>query len=192
MSIKKVLADEDRRLLVLWNQVEEDVYEHWKQEGPRTLEWDPTRTASEVGTVAEEMERFLTSLRESRFEVEVINIEDNLDRMMGAIRFYRPDAIFNLIEYFHDDPVQEDFVTKLGIASALGVLTAVLIANSLLIAVLAKLGHLDLISRTVVDGFLSGKHRSTHKGGCFEFAEHRAYTAGDIASGSVRLYRRLD
>ena len=34
-----------------------------------------------------------------------------------------------------------DFVTKLGIASALGVLTAVLIASSLLIAILAKLGH---------------------------------------------------
>jgi RND superfamily putative drug exporter len=34
-----------------------------------------------------------------------------------------------------------DFVTKVGIGSALGVLTTVLIANSLLIAVLAKLGH---------------------------------------------------
>jgi RND superfamily putative drug exporter len=34
-----------------------------------------------------------------------------------------------------------DFVTKLGIGSALGVLTTVLIANSLLIGVLAKLGH---------------------------------------------------
>jgi RND superfamily putative drug exporter len=34
-----------------------------------------------------------------------------------------------------------DFVTKLGIGSALGVLTTVLIANSLLIAVLAKLGR---------------------------------------------------
>jgi RND superfamily putative drug exporter len=34
-----------------------------------------------------------------------------------------------------------DFVTKLGIGSALGVLTTVLIANSLLIAVLARLGH---------------------------------------------------
>jgi len=34
-----------------------------------------------------------------------------------------------------------DFVTKLGIGSALGVLTTVLIANSLLIAVLSKLGH---------------------------------------------------
>jgi RND superfamily putative drug exporter len=34
-----------------------------------------------------------------------------------------------------------DFVTKLGIGSALGVLTTVVIANSLLLAVLAKLGH---------------------------------------------------
>src|SRR6187549_2154668 len=34
-----------------------------------------------------------------------------------------------------------DFVTKLGIGGALGVLTTVLIANSLLIAVLSKLGH---------------------------------------------------
>src|SRR5262245_39535100 len=34
-----------------------------------------------------------------------------------------------------------DFVTKLGIGAALGVLTTVIIANSLLIAVLAKLGH---------------------------------------------------
>jgi RND superfamily putative drug exporter len=34
-----------------------------------------------------------------------------------------------------------DFVTKLGVGSALGVLTTVLLANSLLIALLAKLGH---------------------------------------------------
>lgn len=46
-------------------------------------------------------------------------------------------------------------------------------------AALAKLGSLDLISQTVVDGFLSGKHRSTHKGGCSEFAEFRTYAPGD-------------
>jgi uncharacterized protein (DUF58 family) len=45
--------------------------------------------------------------------------------------------------------------------------------------VLAKLGHLELISKTVVDGFLSGKHRSTHKGGCTDFAEFRPYAKGD-------------
>ena len=43
----------------------------------------------------------------------------------------------------------------------------------------SKTGNLEMLSMRVVDGFLSGKHRSTHKGGCFEFAEHRAYTAGD-------------
>ena len=45
--------------------------------------------------------------------------------------------------------------------------------------VLAKLGRLELISRTVVDGILSGKHRSTHKGGCTDFSEFRPYTKGD-------------
>jgi uncharacterized protein (DUF58 family) len=49
--------------------------------------------------------------------------------------------------------------------------------------VLAKLGHLELISQTVVNGFLSGKHRSTHKGGCTDFAEFRPYAKGD----SIRL-----
>jgi len=44
---------------------------------------------------------------------------------------------------------------------------------------LAKLGQLELIARTVVDGFLSGKHRSTHKGGCTDFAEFRPYARGD-------------
>lgn len=44
---------------------------------------------------------------------------------------------------------------------------------------LAKVGRLDLIARTVVDGILSGKHRSTHKGGCTDFAEYRPYAPGD-------------
>ena len=44
---------------------------------------------------------------------------------------------------------------------------------------LAKLGHLELIAKNVVDGFLSGKHRSTHKGGCTDFAEFRPYARGD-------------
>jgi uncharacterized protein (DUF58 family) len=38
---------------------------------------------------------------------------------------------------------------------------------------------LEWLSRNVVDGLLSGKHRSKQKGGCFEFAEHRPYSKGD-------------
>lgn len=58
---------------------------------------------------------------------------------------------------------------------------------------LAKIGNLELLSMNVVDGVLSGKHRSTHKGGCFEFAEHRAYTAGDeIRLIDWRVYGKSD
>lgn len=44
---------------------------------------------------------------------------------------------------------------------------------------LAELGSLEIISRTVVDGLLSGKHRSTHKGGFTEFSQFRPYAPGD-------------
>lgn len=59
--------------------------------------------------------------------------------------------------------------------------------------VLSKLGRLELIASTVVDGFLSGKHRSTHKGGCTDFAEFRPYSKGDdIRLLDWRHYARTD
>lgn len=45
--------------------------------------------------------------------------------------------------------------------------------------VMVQIGYLELLSRTVVDGLLAGKHRSTTKGGCCEFAQHRQYAPGD-------------
>lgn len=58
---------------------------------------------------------------------------------------------------------------------------------------LARIGGLELVARTVVDGVMSGLHRSTHKGGCCEFDEHRAYTQGDDARLiDWRLYARRD
>ena len=101
------------RLLVLWNQVEEDVYEKWRADGPVSLDWDPTRFVPDVGTVAEEMTEMIRGLRTARFDVTVVNIEDSLERLMGAIRLYRPDAVFNLVEYFNDDQVQEAYVAGL-------------------------------------------------------------------------------
>src|SRR6476661_6453419 len=44
---------------------------------------------------------------------------------------------------------------------------------------LAKTECLELISRQIVEGLYSGGHRSKQKGGSAEFAEHRAYSAGD-------------
>jgi uncharacterized protein (DUF58 family) len=46
-------------------------------------------------------------------------------------------------------------------------------------AVLAGISGLDLVAKTVVDGFVAGLHRSPHFGFSQEFAEYRAYSPGD-------------
>ena len=46
-------------------------------------------------------------------------------------------------------------------------------------AVLHGISSLDLVAKTVVDGFVAGLHRSPEFGFSLEFAEYRAYTPGD-------------
>jgi len=46
-------------------------------------------------------------------------------------------------------------------------------------AVLAGISGLDLVAKTVVDGFIAGLHRSPDFGFSQEFAEYRSYTPGD-------------
>ena len=44
---------------------------------------------------------------------------------------------------------------------------------------LARLGNMELVSRQVVDGFLTGRHRSPYHGFSVEYLDHRAYSPGD-------------
>ena len=46
-------------------------------------------------------------------------------------------------------------------------------------AVVARLSHLDVRARVVVEGFIAGMHRSPFHGFSVEFAEHRPYMPGD-------------
>lgn len=45
--------------------------------------------------------------------------------------------------------------------------------------VLARISSLELVARSVVEGFISGLHRSPHLGFSTDFAEHRQYMPGD-------------
>ena len=59
--------------------------------------------------------------------------------------------------------------------------------------VLSRIDSLELLARTVVDGFLHGLHRSPHIGLSLDFAEHRAYMPGDdIRRIDWRLFARTD
>lgn len=88
-----------RRVLLLWNFVGEDIYESMPD--------------AEVTTVAEEIAAIETALRRSGFHVRAVNVEDDLARLEDAIRRFRPDAIFNLVEFFNDRAAQEGHVAGL-------------------------------------------------------------------------------
>ena len=60
-------------------------------------------------------------------------------------------------------------------------------------AVIAKLGTMELRARTIVEGFLSGLHRSPYKGFSVEFAEYRQYLPGDdLSTIDWKVYARSD
>src|SRR5947207_2054072 len=59
--------------------------------------------------------------------------------------------------------------------------------------VLARIGNLELMARSVVEGFINGLHRAPFFGASIDFAEHRGYVAGDdIRRVDWRLYARTD
>jgi uncharacterized protein (DUF58 family) len=59
--------------------------------------------------------------------------------------------------------------------------------------VLARIKDLELLARTVVDGFINGLHRAPYFGASIDFAEHRGYVPGDdIRRVDWRLYARTD
>ena len=60
-------------------------------------------------------------------------------------------------------------------------------------AALARLANLSLVAKMVVQGFISGLHRSTFLGRSIDFAEHRPYMPGDdIRRLDWRLFARSD
>src|SRR5262245_39615073 len=59
--------------------------------------------------------------------------------------------------------------------------------------VVARLGHLDVRARLVVEGFIAGMHRSPFHGFSVEFAEHRPYMPGDpLKSIDWKVWARSD
>lgn len=60
-------------------------------------------------------------------------------------------------------------------------------------AIIARLGTIDLKARAIVEGFLTGLHRSPYKGFSVEFAEYRQYLPGDdLATLDWKVYARSD
>ena len=59
--------------------------------------------------------------------------------------------------------------------------------------VVAKLANMELVARLVVEGFITGLHKSPYHGFSVEFAEHRQYMPGDeIRHLDWKIYGKTD
>src|SRR5947207_14957366 len=101
------------RVLILWNQVEDDVVDLWRRDNRRTPDWDPTKIVEPWDTVAEEIELIAKSVRDVGHDVVTYNIADNFENLMGVLEKEHPDAVVNLTEFFHDDLEHETHVPAL-------------------------------------------------------------------------------
>ncbi|HSR69346.1 MAG TPA: DUF58 domain-containing protein [Acidobacteriota bacterium] len=60
-------------------------------------------------------------------------------------------------------------------------------------SVLAEINNLQLLAKTVVEGFIAGLHQSPYHGFSLEFMEYREYTPGDDIRGiDWKVYARSD
>lgn len=101
------------RVLILWNQVDDDVVELWRRDNRQAPDWDPGKVVEPWETVAEEIDQIADAIAQAGHDCVAVNIKDDFDTLLAALHRERPDAVMNLIEWFHDDSEHEMHVPAL-------------------------------------------------------------------------------
>ncbi len=96
-------------VVVMFNHVGEDEYEKLREVDPKKLEFKPEFDIH-VATVMEEYEAIVKALTGEGFRVSTFNLEDDLERLHDFLASDPPDVIFNLVEYFRDEPKLEHLI----------------------------------------------------------------------------------
>lgn len=91
-----------KSVIVLYNQEGDDPYEKLRAVDPASLEFTPEYPL-EVATAREEYEDIVRGLRRAGYRARAVNLQNDLRRLERVVKRNKPDVIFNLVEYFHDD-----------------------------------------------------------------------------------------
>ena len=89
-------------VVVLYNSVSDEGYEKLRDVDPETLGFKPEYDIA-VSTVAEEYAAIVDGLKEAGFQAREVNIAEDIKKLERLVRRNPPDAVFNLVEGFHDD-----------------------------------------------------------------------------------------
>lgn len=106
------MTEKRTRVAVVFNHTGEDEYEKLREVDPKSLGFKPEYDIH-VATVLEEYEEIVNALSKEGFDASLFNVEDRLDALIEFLRSDPPDVIFNLVEYFRDDPKLEFLIAGL-------------------------------------------------------------------------------
>ncbi len=97
---------------VIYNHSGDDIYEKIRDVDPDTLDFEPEYNIN-VATVTEEYEAIANALRGEDFNVSLLNINEDIQNLIDLLSNNPPDVVFNLIEYYRDDPALEHLIAGL-------------------------------------------------------------------------------
>jgi len=97
---------------IVFNHVGDDEYEKLKDVDPKSLGFKPEYDIH-VATIMEEYEAIVDALKKEGFRPNLVNVNDDLTKLSTLLWSHRPDVIFNLLEYFKEDPKLEAMVAGL-------------------------------------------------------------------------------
>jgi D-alanine-D-alanine ligase len=101
---------------ILYNFPGEDEYEALRKKVKSGEVASPTgdiKDLEDVATVQEEIDALVKALQKEGFDARAVNIEDDFDRLLRNVTTPRPDVVFNLVEFFNNNPLLEDRVAGL-------------------------------------------------------------------------------
>ncbi len=97
---------------VVYNHFGEDIYEKIRETDPESLNFKPEYDLN-VATISEEYEAIAEALRGEGYEVNVVNINEDIQVLIDLLSKNPPDVVFNLVEFYRDDPELEHLVAGL-------------------------------------------------------------------------------
>jgi D-alanine-D-alanine ligase len=103
------MTGRSKSVVVLYNQVEENEYEWLRRVDPATLGFTPCYDIH-VATPKEEYDAIVNALRREGFRARGVNLNESLSKLHSISVRNPPDAVFNLVESFRDDPRLESAV----------------------------------------------------------------------------------
>ncbi len=97
---------------VIYNHFGEDIYEKIRTVDPKSLDFEPEYDIN-VATITEEYEAIANALRSEDYAVSVLNINEDIQVLIDLLQKNPPDVVFNLIEFYRDDPELEHLIAGL-------------------------------------------------------------------------------